>query len=52
MANRNINRNVRRAPQFTSTMRKKLVTLFFLVLLAFVGLSARLIMINRENELC
>ena len=49
MANRNINRNVRRAPQFTSTMRKKLVTLFFLVLLAFVGLSARLIMINREN---
>ena len=49
MANRNINKNVRRAPQFTSTMRKKLVTLFFLVLLAFVGLSARLIMINREN---
>ena len=49
ITNRNINRNVRRAPQFTSKMRKKLVTLFFLVLLAFVGLSARLIMINREN---
>lgn len=51
MANRNINRNknVRRAPQFTSKMRKKLVTLFLVVLLAFVGLSARLIMINREN---
>ncbi|MBO5451611.1 MAG: hypothetical protein J6A11_08750 [Lachnospiraceae bacterium] len=30
-------------------MRKKLVFLFFIVLLAFVGLSVRLFMINKEN---
>ena len=30
-------------------MQKKLVVLFFLILLAFVGLSARLILINKEN---
>ncbi|MGN0245822.1 MAG: penicillin-binding transpeptidase domain-containing protein [Lachnospiraceae bacterium] len=38
--------NVRR---FTYDMRKKLVFLFFIVLLAFVGLSVRLFMINKEN---
>lgn len=34
---------------FTYSMRKKLVFLFFIVLLAFVGLSVRLFMINKEN---
>lgn len=34
---------------FTYNMRKKLVFLFFIVLLAFVGLSVRLFMINKEN---
>ena len=34
---------------FTYNMRKKLVFLFFIVLLAFVGLSVRLILINKEN---
>lgn len=35
--------------KFTTKMQKKLAILFILVLLAFVGLSARLILINREN---
>ena len=35
--------------KFTTKMQKKLVVLFFLVLLAFIGLSARLILINKEN---
>lgn len=35
--------------RFTMTMQKKLVVLFLLVLLAFAGLSARLILINKEN---
>lgn len=39
----------KRVPQFTGKMRKKLVTLFFLVLLAFAALSVRLIMISEEN---
>ena len=48
---RNVNRDGEqiKEPQFTSKMRRKLVTLFFIVLLAFVGLSVRLIMISREN---
>lgn len=37
------------ARQFSYSMRKKLVFLFFIVLLAFVGLSVRLIIINKEN---
>ena len=37
------------ARHFTYDMRKKLVFLFFIVLLAFVGLSVRLILINKEN---
>lgn len=35
--------------KFTTKMQKKLVVLFLLVLLAFAGLSARLILINKEN---
>lgn len=35
--------------KFTIKMQKKLVVLFILVLLAFAGLSARLIMINKED---
>ena len=35
--------------KFTTKMQKKLVILFGIVLLAFVGLSVRLIMINRED---
>ena len=34
---------------FTGRMQKKLVVLFLLVLLAFMGLSARLIYINNED---
>lgn len=35
--------------KFTTKMQRKLVVLFLLVLLAFAGLSARLIMINRDK---
>ncbi|MCX4351158.1 MAG: penicillin-binding transpeptidase domain-containing protein [Lachnospiraceae bacterium] len=35
--------------KFTIKMQKKLVVLFFLILLAFVGLSYRLITITRDN---
>ncbi len=35
--------------KFTTKMQKKLVVLFFIVLLAFVGLSYRLITITRDN---
>ena len=35
--------------RFTSKMQKKLVILFVMVLLAFVGLSVRLITINKNN---
>ncbi|MDD3368066.1 MAG: penicillin-binding transpeptidase domain-containing protein [Lachnospiraceae bacterium] len=35
--------------KFTTRMQKKLVVLYFLVLLAFIGLSARLFLINRDN---
>lgn len=35
--------------KFTTKMQKKLVVLFFMVLLAFVGLSYRLITITRDN---
>ena len=35
--------------QFTGRMQKKLVVLFLVVLLAFMGLSARLIYINNED---
>ncbi len=41
---RDIGRN-----KFTTKMQKKLVVLFGLVLLAFAGLSAKLISINRDN---
>ncbi|MDD2972821.1 MAG: penicillin-binding transpeptidase domain-containing protein [Lachnospiraceae bacterium] len=39
----------RKINKFTSKMQKKLVILFVLVLLAFVGLSVRLILINKDN---
>ncbi len=35
--------------KFTMKMQKKLVVLFLLVLSAFIGLSVRLILINRDN---
>lgn len=35
--------------KFTTKMQKKLVILFIFVLLAFIGLSARLILINKEK---
>ena len=35
--------------RFTGRMQKKLVVLFLIVLLAFMGLSARLIHINNED---
>ena len=35
--------------KFTTKMQKKLVVLFLLVLLAFAGLSVRLVAINRDN---
>ena len=35
--------------KFTARMQKKLVVLFIMVLLAFAGLSARLVLINRDN---
>lgn len=35
--------------KFTTRMQKKLIVLFVLILSAFVGLSARLILINRDN---
>lgn len=51
---RNNGRNTQReqemkAKRFSLKMQKKLVVLFLIVLLAFVGLSVRLIMINKEN---
>ena len=35
--------------KFTAKMQKKLVVLYILVLLAFAGLGARLVVINRDN---
>lgn len=45
--NRQVGR--KRNTKFTLRMQKKLVVLFILVLLAFVGLSVRLVLINRDN---
>ena len=39
----------KRNTKFTLKMQKKLVVLFLFVLLAFVGLSARLVLINKDN---
>ena len=39
----------RREYKFTTKMQKKLVVLFLFVLSAFIGLSARLILINRDS---
>ena len=43
------NKEKRENRRFTIGMQKKLVVLFGIVLLAFVGLSIRLIMINKES---
>ena len=43
------NNGARKYGQFTPKMQKKLVVLFIIVLLAFMGLSARLIYINNED---
>ncbi len=42
-------RTTNKEAKFTISMQKKLVVLFGLVLLAFAGLSVRLILINRDN---
>ncbi|MCR4758451.1 MAG: cell division protein FtsI [Butyrivibrio sp.] len=42
-------RKVKNAQKFTIGMKKKLVVLFVLVLLAFVGLGVRLILITKNN---
>lgn len=39
----------KRNTKFTLKMQKKLVVLFLFVLLAFMGLSARLVLINKDN---
>lgn len=39
----------RQEQKFTTRMQKKLVVLFLFVLSAFIGLSTRLILINRDN---
>ena len=35
--------------RFTVKMQKKLLLLYLMILVAFIGLSARLILINRDN---
>ena len=42
-------RKIIQSHKFTTKMQKKLVVLFLFVLSAFVGLSVRLILINRDN---
>ena len=42
-------RKEKKSNRFTTKMQKKLVVLYLCVLLAFAGLSARLILINRDN---
>ena len=42
-------RKEKRNNRFTTKMQKKLVVLYLCVLLAFTGLGARLILINRDN---
>lgn len=41
--------NEKKVKKFSIKMQKKLVVLFFVILLAFVALSIRLIFINKEN---
>ena len=50
--NRNVRRNRRRkanANRFQIRMQKKLVVLFLIILLAFIGLSVKLIYINKVD---
>lgn len=49
MAERRERRKKKSPKKFTFKMQKKLVVLYVLVLLAFAGLSARLIWINKES---
>ena len=42
-------RKIIQSHKFTTKMQKKLVVLFLFVLSAFIGLSVRLILINRDN---
>ncbi len=48
--NRIKNEEKKKTPKFTISMQKKLVVLFMLVLLAFAGLSVRIMMISQENR--
>ncbi len=47
--NRNTKNRSKVSKKFTYSMQRKLVVLFMLVLLAFVGLGARLVVINRDS---
>ena len=47
--NENTQEDIKKKRKFTTSTQTKLVVLFFIVLLAFVGLSARLIIINRDK---
>lgn len=49
MKDKNIRFKNKQQRKFTITMQKKLVVLFVLVLLAFAGLSVRILLISREN---
>lgn len=48
----NLNRvkKAKKVPKFTISMQKKLVVLFMFILLAFAGLSVRIMMISQENR--
>lgn len=48
--NRIKNEEKKQTPKFTISMQKKLVVLFMLVLLAFAGLSVRIMLISQENR--
>ena len=40
---------IRKKQKFTVGMKKKLVVLFIIILLLFIGLGAKLILINKDN---
>lgn len=44
------NEEKKQTPKFTISMQKKLVVLFMMVLLAFAGLSVRIMLISQENR--
>ncbi len=49
-SNRIKNEEKKQTPKFTISMQKKLVVLFMIVLLAFAGLSVRIMLISQENR--